>query len=608
MTPIFWIDGIAYFLAAVTATGLAMTVLALGPRATLNRLFALFTASEALWAFASLVYRLMLVVGFDQASAEFWLHVATLGMVYMGPLLQMFSSRYTGRRTRWTDVAALAGVVVLGILIVPLFQGKLLFDPYISENGMVVYKVTSPWGFLSGIIPAVYFIWSLVLVWRERRRLKERYIAWGTLIIVAGYAAGGILRPFIAAPVLSITVMFSVVIIGAGIISQQLLNPLRELSLYLEERVEERTQKLSEATEQLEIANISLERRAAYLEAAALVAREAAGIRDVGLLLQRTANLVSESFGFYHVGIFLLDGAGEYAVLHAASSQGGQRMLNRGHRLRVGEAGIVGYVAGTGGPRIALDVGEDAVFFDNPDLPHTRSEMAVPLKVRGEVIGVLDVQSTEPEAFSQEDVKALETLSDQVALAISNARLFEQVEERLEAERRLYGQLSYEEWRALVQRRGAVGFWRKGKKTTPAGDLWQPRMEKALRTGERVEEDSDVLTIPIKVRGQVIGVVDARRSARGGGWTMERVALLEQLVEHLGTALESARLYEEAQHRAAREQLVAEIAGRLRASMDPDLILKTTVRELGYALEAERASVILTGPSGDGGLEGEEEQ
>jgi GAF domain-containing protein len=145
-------------------------------------------------------------------------------------------------------------------------------------------------------------------------------------------------------------------------------------------------------------------------------------------------DLISKQFGFYHAGIFLLDERDEYAVLQAASSEGGRRMLERGHKLRVGEVGIVGHVASTGEPRVALDVGEDTAHFAHPDLPNTRSEMALPLKVQDRVIGVLDVQSTHEAAFSEDDVAVLQTMADQLATAIANARLFEQVQRRARRE------------------------------------------------------------------------------------------------------------------------------------------------------------------------------
>jgi GAF domain-containing protein len=177
------------------------------------------------------------------------------------------------------------------------------------------------------------------------------------------------------------------------------------------------------------------QRRAVQLRAAAEVARDATAILDVNQLLDETVHLISEQFGFYHAGVFLLDERGEYAVLQAASSEGGGRMLERGHKLQVGKVGIVGYVSDTGEPRIALDVDEDAAHFASSDLPDTRSEMALPLKVRGRVIGVLDVQSTQEAAFSEDDVAVLQTLADQLATAIENARLFEQAQRRVRRER-----------------------------------------------------------------------------------------------------------------------------------------------------------------------------
>jgi putative methionine-R-sulfoxide reductase with GAF domain len=214
--------------------------------------------------------------------------------------------------------------------------------------------------------------------------------------------------------------------------SQKLTEELREQQCQLQVQVEERT--------------VALSRRGAQLEAAAQIARDATAIQDVDQLLAETVRLVSDRFGFYHTGIFLLDEAKEYAILHSASSEGGQRMLDRGHRLRVGEAGIVGYVTKWGEPRIALDVGQDAHFFDNPDLPATRSEIALPLRVRDDIIGALDVQSTKPGAFGAEDTAVLQTLADQIAMAINNAQLFRQAQESLEAERRAYGELSQRAW------------------------------------------------------------------------------------------------------------------------------------------------------------------
>lgn len=357
---------------------------------------------------------------------------------------------------------------------------------------------------------------------------------------------------------------------------------------WLEQTVKERT--------------LDLARRARYLAATAEVARDAASVLDLQELLSRTAALVSERFGFYHTGIFLLDPAGEWAVLRAASSEGAQRMLARGHRLRVGQEGIVGYVTAQGQPRIALDVGADAVFFDNPDLPDTRSEMALPLQARGEIIGALDVQSTEPEAFSDEDAAVLQTLADQLAMAISNVRLFQQAQESLEAERQAYGEISREAWGQMARGRPDWGYRCDPQGVHPVESAWRPEMVRARQTGQIVSDGGRTVAMPVKIRDQVVGVVRFRKPSGAGEWTADEVTLVETLTEQLSVALESARLHQGAQRRAARERLIGEITGHVRETLDMETMLKTAVQQMRQALGLPEVVVRLaTRPVGEGG-------
>jgi len=347
---------------------------------------------------------------------------------------------------------------------------------------------------------------------------------------------------------------------------------LRELVQGLEQEVVKRT--------------ADLERRARYLEATAEVAQGAASVLEPQELLTRVVTLVSERLDFYHTGIFLLDSTGEWAVLRAASSDGGQRMLAHRHQLRVGQESVVGYVIRRGEHRIVLDVGSDAVFFDNPDLPDTHSEIALPLRARGEIIGALDVQSTEPAAFSDEDVAVLQTLADQVAMAISNAQLFQQAQESLEAERLAHGEWSHEAWRELLRTQHDLGFLRDRRGISPVGDLQRPEMKTALRTGKTTRSATNAtnLATPIRIRDHVIGVIDARKPDGAGEWTEEQAALLETLADQLSVALESARLYQDTQRRAAREQLISEVTARMRGTLDLETMLKTAVQEVRQAL------------------------
>jgi len=359
---------------------------------------------------------------------------------------------------------------------------------------------------------------------------------------------------------------------------------LRDLIGSLEQRVAERT--------------AALARRSAQLEAAVQVAREAAAIRDVDQLLETTVRLIPERFGFYHAGIFILDKTGEWAVLRAASSEGGQRMLERGHRLRVGEEGIVGHVAATGRPRIVQAVGEEAVFFDNPDLPETKAEVALPLTVRGRIIGVLDIQSTQEGAFTEEDVAVMRVMADQLALAIENARLLTESQKALDRLSRYRVEETIKAWRKTLLRRGvslAYLYDQTAVRPLPTGETPAPLEGEDLPQKVTVRSHPDgrsVLVAPIRVYGQTIGVLsfEAHRT-----WERGEVALVEAAVEQMGLALENARLLEETRRRAERERLIAEITARVRASMAPEAILRTAAHELGRALDADRTVVQIRG-------------
>ncbi|HNT76634.1 MAG TPA: cache domain-containing protein, partial [Anaerolineae bacterium] len=344
-----------------------------------------------------------------------------------------------------------------------------------------------------------------------------------------------------------------------------------------------------------------LDRRARYLEATAAVARDAASELDVEQLLSRVVRLISEKFDFYHAGIFLLDSPGEWAVLRAASSEGGQRMLARGHRLRVGEQGLVGYVAELGQSQIALDVGADRHFFNNPDLPQTRSEMALPLRVHDAVIGVLDVQSVLAEAFSDEDVEVLQTLADQVAMAIHTAHLFGQTQQALEAERRAYGDASREAWLAFLRSQSVLGFVKEGALLRPIEDVWAPEMRRAVQLEQTVIEKTEEgitpsLTVPIRVRDQTIAVLSADLPEGTSQWAPDQIALLEAISGQLAQALERARLYEETQLNAARERTIAETTGRLREPVELTGVLQVAAAEMRRVLNLEELVVRLATP------------
>lgn len=345
---------------------------------------------------------------------------------------------------------------------------------------------------------------------------------------------------------------------------------LNELRVDLEKRVEERT--------------FELQKRATQLEAVSSVARTIASVQEIDTLLPEITRLVSQQFGFYHVGIFLLDQQRRNAVLSAANSPGGLRMLDRQHHLPLDSHSIVGYSVSRGEPRIALDVGSDSVYFNNPDLPETRSEMAIPLRVAGTVMGALDVQSTETNAFSQEDINVLATLADQIAIAIENARLFGEARKALNDSQVMFNKYTQQEWGNFARQVKPNGFIFDGKQVLPLDHNMkrEPVKPATIQTGSlSLEKATAMISIPIRFRGQTIGVLDIRSKNGQRFWKQDEIAMLEAAAERAALALENARLVESAQRRAARERAIGDISTRIGAVSNLESILQTAVEELG---------------------------
>jgi GAF domain-containing protein len=358
---------------------------------------------------------------------------------------------------------------------------------------------------------------------------------------------------------------------------------LIKLKSELEQRVEEHTNELNAS-------NKLNENRAKQFEAIAQVARSISSTKNFDSLLPQITSVVSREFGYYHVGIFLLDTAREYAVLSATNSEGGRVMLERGHRLKVGEKGLVGFVASTGKPRVALDTGADAIFFNNPDLPETHSEVALPLRTGEEIIGVLDVQSVEPSAFSRDDVNILSTLADQVSIAIQNARQNEETRKALAESDALSHQFVQAGWSQFTKRQNLAGIRHTSMKTTLLyTDKNAKEKDDASAQADQLKpkRGGGMLSLPIKLRGEVIGSVDIR-ATDNRQWDQDELDIITAIIERAAIAMENSRLLEEAQRRASREQAIGEMSAYIGTFTDTEAILRATVDEIGQKIGGAR--------------------
>ncbi len=330
--------------------------------------------------------------------------------------------------------------------------------------------------------------------------------------------------------------------------------------------------------------NQLLEKRTERLRTVAEVARIAVAIPNFDRLLSSITQIISQQLGYYHVGIFLVDEQEQYAILRSANTDGGLKMLARGHRLVVGQEGVVGYVTRSGLPRIAVDTGSGSVFQVNPDLPFTRSELALPLKVGEIVTGALDIQSTEPDAFTEDDVSILSILADQVAIAIQNAQLLEQSQRALRDAEISSSQASGLAWKGYTEKIQTKGYRYDGIRP-------EPLKESLPASGE-----DGALLLPLQLRGQMIGRLQLKSSNPSRQWTEDELAIVEATIERVALALEGARLLEDAQKRATRETFLSDMAAKLGTSFNLDSILRDTVEELGLNLKGSTVSFQLVNP------------
>lgn len=344
---------------------------------------------------------------------------------------------------------------------------------------------------------------------------------------------------------------------------------------------------LQKQARELEQVSQKSDRRANQLKALALVAKAILSIQNLDNLLPRITVIISEQLSFYHVGIFLLDDAKEYAILTATNSVGGQRMLERNHRLKVGEEGIVGYAAGTIRPRLALDIDKDVVFFANPDLPETHSELALPLKIGLEVIGVLDLQSTQLSAFTEDDIDVFSMFADYVSLAIQNVRRLQEIQKTTIESDTLYRNYLRQEWKSFASQRRNLGYLYNISGSKPILQKQNAiEIQQAIQSGKPTisqDKTQSRLSVPIKLRGQVIGVLNIQS---GGShlWENDEIDIATAIADRVGLAVENARLLEDSQSRAARERTVGEITSKIGSSINIRNVLQTAVEELGHIL------------------------
>ncbi len=374
---------------------------------------------------------------------------------------------------------------------------------------------------------------------------------------------------------------------------------------------------------------------ALQFETAAEIARDISSSLDLDELLQKAVDLIRSRFNFYHASVFLKDLPGEFVVIREATGEAGAQLKRVGHKLAIGSKSVVGFVAGKGELLIVNDTARDATYFANPALPGTRSEAAIPLKSGERIVGVLDVQSNQPFAFAEDNLRTLQILADQLAIAVVNTELFAETQEHLAQHRLLHhitttaasGTTLDEALQSAVnglqvtlggdrvsilltdrekknlEVKAAVGY------AANVYDLLIPigtgitgwtaahrktlRINNVLQDTRYIEASSNTrseMAIPLLYRSELLGVLNVE-SEQLSAYAENDEELLGTLGGSLAAIIANARLLEQIRAQAERERILFEITDKIRRTTDMETILATTASELTRAIGANRASI-----------------
>jgi GAF domain-containing protein len=368
---------------------------------------------------------------------------------------------------------------------------------------------------------------------------------------------------------------------------------------------------------------------------AAEIARDISRSLDLDELLQKAVELIRSRFEFYHAAIFLTDLPGEYVVIREATGEAGAQMKRSGHKLGIGSKSVVGVAAGKGEPLIVNDTSRDANYYANPSLPETRGEAAIPLKTGDRIVGVLDVQSKQSYAFSEENLRILQILADQLAIAVVNTELFAETQEHLAQHRLLHhitttaasgttldealqsavnglqvtlggdrvSILLADRERKVLEVKAQVGYASSVLSLRiPIGNGitgWVAAHRKTLRINNVLQDTRYIegspntraeMAIPLLYRSELLGVLNVE-SEQFSAYAENDEELLGTLGGSLAAIIANARLLEQIRARAERERILFEISDKIRRTTDMETILATTASELTRAVGATSAHI-----------------
>jgi len=372
---------------------------------------------------------------------------------------------------------------------------------------------------------------------------------------------------------IAIDVLLAVMV---GLVGNFSLLSLKSILIKKQKDLNQSRQNQVDLDQKLTVQTKSLEKRLFQLRTASEISQKVSSILDPDILIQQVADLLKERFDLYYVGIFLIDNTREYAILKYGTGEAGKRMLASKHRLAVGGYSMIGWATQTRKPRVALDVGDEAVHFDNPFLPLTRSELALPIVSSINVLGAISVQSEKENAFDENDILILQSVADSISIALENASSFKKTQEALDEIQTLNRDYVQQSWWSNLDRSGEI------------------KLEFENDRAPEVQANLTTIKVPIKIRDEIIGQFNLEMDQHAV--SENQIEFIESISSQTSIALENARLLAETQRSALQEQKINEITAQFSKALTIEEIIKTAVMEYGKLPSVSEASISLLPP------------
>ncbi|MHC1741217.1 MAG: GAF domain-containing protein [Anaerolineaceae bacterium] len=443
---------------------------------------------------------------------------------------------------------------------------------YIFSN--VIY-FNSGWTGIALILLLVFSFLSTTLLFQTPSRIGL-FLSLTTLLVWATLRFTNIIHGVGLAFTINALGLDLLIVILAGFIFNLAISSLKTYFLKMYQSNLSLKNQQSDLQVQMQLQTSILEKRVNQLKTAAEITKSVSSILDPQIIIRQVADSIKERFNLYYVGVFLVDAMKEFAVLQYGTGEAGRKMIANRHRLAVGGYSMIGWTTQTRKSRIALDIGAEAVHFDNPYLPETRSELALPIATVTTLYGAMTIQSDQSGSFDENDILVLEGIADNLAIALENNSSYERNQKALEEIRVLNKAFVQQAWGEAVVIHGAL-----------AAEYENPNL---LPTSAELK----TIKVPLYLRDEVIGEINLELA--GDEINQEELEFLQSVSSQTSSALENARLINETQRAASNEQKLNSLSSQFSRALTIEDILKTAVTEFGKLPSVAEASISLLPP------------